>query len=228
MKWFLAATIFVGCIIIVLLYSNTVLLVYHAPNYSTRPFDALLIHAPMRFFLVLPLSILFALSLLYVIPFAIAPVLYQLTVMVLIMCMYSITLHMNYTPTPTGPPPNYSAWHAGAGAGVVAGANVLALLVVVLRRDLVWCVAAVWINVSLWSSRVQPPAGVNVSYSGYSLQCKLTDPCKIDHRDYVHRRPPSGAHCSVCVSPILQWRPHGQYSPDRCGGGINTKSCQQG
>ena len=77
----------------------------------------------------------------------------------------SITLHMNYIPTPTGPPPNYSAWHAGAGAGVVAGADVLALLVVILRMDIVWCIAAVWINVSLWSSRVQLPAAVNVSLS---------------------------------------------------------------
>lgn len=79
MKWFLAATILMGCTLLVLLYSNTVLLVYHAPDYSSRPLDALLIHAPMRFFLVLPLSILFALSLLYVISIVLPPVLDHLT-----------------------------------------------------------------------------------------------------------------------------------------------------
>jgi hypothetical protein len=65
MKFFLAATILAGLLLLLLIYANIVLLVYHKPT-SARPFDTALIHAPMRFFLILPLEILFPISLLYV------------------------------------------------------------------------------------------------------------------------------------------------------------------
>ncbi|KAF8432212.1 hypothetical protein L210DRAFT_103453 [Boletus edulis BED1] len=48
--------------ILLLVYSNVALLIYHAPTYS-RPFDMALIHAPLRFFMILPLSLLFPYSL---------------------------------------------------------------------------------------------------------------------------------------------------------------------
>lgn len=66
MRWFLFATILQGILVLLLLYSNIALLVYHPPT-SSRPFDTALIHAPLRFFLILPLFILFPLCLLYVI-----------------------------------------------------------------------------------------------------------------------------------------------------------------
>ena len=62
---FLLSTILLGILLLLLVYSNIALLVYHAPTYS-RPFDMALIHAPLRFFMVLPLSLLFPYSLLYV------------------------------------------------------------------------------------------------------------------------------------------------------------------
>ena len=64
MKWFLIATILQGLLLLSLLYSNIVLLIYHPPTFK-RPFDMTLIHAPMRFFLVLQIGLMFPLSLLY-------------------------------------------------------------------------------------------------------------------------------------------------------------------
>lgn len=63
MQWFLVATITQGILLLFLFYSNLALLIYHPPD-GSRPLDTALIHAPMRFFFVLPLTILFPLSLL--------------------------------------------------------------------------------------------------------------------------------------------------------------------
>ena len=68
MQWFLFATILQGLLLVILLYSNIALLIYHPPV-SSRPLDTALIHAPLRFFLILPLSILFPLCLLSVLFF---------------------------------------------------------------------------------------------------------------------------------------------------------------
>ncbi|KAF9011836.1 hypothetical protein BDQ17DRAFT_1272201 [Cyathus striatus] len=130
MEWFLFATILQGLLLVLLLYSNIALLVYHPPV-SSRPFDTALIHAPLRFFFILPLYILFPLSLF-------------------------LTLRLTYTPTVPGPPPTYSGWHVWPGFGVVFGTNLLGLIVVLTRRDIVWCVAATWICVSIWSLRPKP------------------------------------------------------------------------
>ncbi|TFK31117.1 hypothetical protein BDQ12DRAFT_694530 [Crucibulum laeve] len=130
MQWFLFATILQGILILMLVYSNLALLVYHPPV-SDRPLDTALIHAPLRFFFILPVYILFPL------------------------CLF-ITLGLTYHPTLPGPPVNYSSWHAWTGFGVVFGTNFVGLLVVLFRRDIVWCVAATWICVSIWSSRPKP------------------------------------------------------------------------
>ena len=68
LQWFLITTILQGLLLLLLLYSNIALLTYHPPT-SARPFDTALIHAPLRFFLLLPLAILFPYCLLYVISF---------------------------------------------------------------------------------------------------------------------------------------------------------------
>jgi hypothetical protein len=57
------ATILQGILVLLLVYANIVLLAYHSPTWE-RPFDMGLIHAPVRFFLILPLSVLFPISLL--------------------------------------------------------------------------------------------------------------------------------------------------------------------
>ena len=66
MRWFITSTVLLGILTILLIYCNIVLLTYHKPNISERPFDAALIHAPIRMFLILPLSLMLPYSLLYV------------------------------------------------------------------------------------------------------------------------------------------------------------------
>ncbi|KAF8955761.1 hypothetical protein BDZ97DRAFT_1855874 [Flammula alnicola] len=137
MQWFLLSTILQGLLLLLLLFSNIALLIYHPPD-SSRPLDTALIHAPLRFFLILPFGILFALSLF-------------------------VTLHLTYEPTPPrGPPQDYSSWHALAAFGVLLGTNLAGLIVVIVRRDIVWCVAATWIAVSLWTA-VPKPAPVYIT-----------------------------------------------------------------
>ncbi|KAJ3570982.1 hypothetical protein NP233_g4048 [Leucocoprinus birnbaumii] len=130
MQWFLVSTILQGLLLLFLLYSNIALLIYHPPV-SSRPFDTALIHAPLRFFFILPFMLLFPLNLF-------------------------ITLGFVHDPTLPGSDPSYSAWHVWPVFGVVLGTNLLGLIVVVLRRDIVWTVAATWICISIWSLRPKP------------------------------------------------------------------------
>ena len=64
MQWFLVSTILLGILLLVLLYCNVVILIYHRPEVKKRPLDVAFIHAPLRFFLVLPLQVMFPYSLL--------------------------------------------------------------------------------------------------------------------------------------------------------------------
>jgi len=123
---FLASTILLGILLLLLVYSNIALLIYHAPTYS-RPFDMALIHAPLRFFMILPLSLLFPYSLF-------------------------ITLGLSYNP---GNPEDY-ARHPWPGFAVVMSVNLLSLIVVILRRDVIWAIAATWICISIWSASPKP------------------------------------------------------------------------
>lgn len=58
------STVLLGILTLLLIYSNVVLIVYHVPTWH-RPLDLSFIHAPVRLFLILPLSVLFPYSLLY-------------------------------------------------------------------------------------------------------------------------------------------------------------------
>ncbi|KAF7439997.1 hypothetical protein PC9H_000337 [Pleurotus ostreatus] len=126
LQLFLASTILLALIALLLLYSNLTLLVYHPPT-SARPLDVALIHAPMRFFLILPLGIMFE---------------------------YSLFVYLGYTYTPTAPgiPADYAQYQL-PGFLAVALTNLFSSVVIATRRDIVWCIAAVWICVSLWSER---------------------------------------------------------------------------
>lgn len=127
LEGFLASTILLGVLVIILLYSNISLLTYHAPT-SARPFDTALIHAPVRFFLILPLSLMFP---------------------------YSLFVTLNLSWNPAHDPTHYNE-HAWPGFCVVLGINLLGLLVVIIRRDIVWAVAATWICISVFSARPKP------------------------------------------------------------------------
>ncbi|KAK7678063.1 hypothetical protein QCA50_019004 [Cerrena zonata] len=123
---FLASTILLGILLVLLIYANVVLLIYHAPTFE-RPFDIALIHAPLRAFLILPLGVLFP---------------------------YSLFVTLGWTWSP-GEPQHYARaqW---PGFGIVLGVNLLGLAVIIFRRDIVWCVAASWICASIWTLKPKP------------------------------------------------------------------------
>ncbi|KAI0777225.1 hypothetical protein BD413DRAFT_172764 [Trametes elegans] len=123
---FLLSTIFLGILLVLLLYANVVLLIYHAPT-GKRPLDVAFIHAPLRAFLMFPLGVMFAYSLF-------------------------VTLGLTWSP---GEPQHYSRgqW---PGFAVMLGVNFIALLVIIFRRDIVLSAAATWICASLWSEKPKP------------------------------------------------------------------------
>ncbi|KAH9947791.1 hypothetical protein B0H21DRAFT_311090 [Amylocystis lapponica] len=123
---FLVSTVLLGILLVLLIYANLVLLVYHPPTHS-RPFDIALIHAPMRAFLLWPLMVQFP---------------------------YSLFITLGFTWSP-GEQQHY-ARHQWAGFGIMLGVNLLGLAVVALRRDIVWCVAASWMCASVWSRSPKP------------------------------------------------------------------------
>jgi len=61
---FLISTILLGILVLLLVYSNVVLIIYHRPTFK-RPLDMAFIHAPIRLFLILPLALMFPYSLLW-------------------------------------------------------------------------------------------------------------------------------------------------------------------
>ncbi|KAI6040978.1 hypothetical protein EDC04DRAFT_2672390 [Pisolithus marmoratus] len=126
LQLFLLSTILLGILVVLLAYSNIVLLIYHTPS-TDHPVDMMLIHAPLRFFFVLPLSLMFPYSLF-------------------------ITLGLTYSPNH----PEYYDRYAWPGFATVLSANLLGLAVVLTRRDITWAVAATWICISEWSARPKP------------------------------------------------------------------------
>ncbi|KAL4067207.1 hypothetical protein V8B97DRAFT_1978669 [Scleroderma yunnanense] len=126
LQLFLASTILLGILILLLAYSNIALLIYHTPLIS-RPLDMALIHAPLRFFLILPLSLVFP---------------------------YSLFITLGLTNLPDHP--EQFDRHAWPGFSVVLSVNLLGLVVIIFRRDIIWAIAATWICVSEWSVRPKP------------------------------------------------------------------------
>ncbi|EPT02010.1 hypothetical protein FOMPIDRAFT_1160886 [Fomitopsis schrenkii] len=123
---FLVATIAQGILFVLLLYANIVLLVYHRPTRS-RPLDVLFIHAPVRAFMIWPFMIMFP---------------------------YNLFVTLGWTFSP-GEPQHY-ARHQWAGFAVMLGVNIVGLLVVIIRRDIVWCISAAWMCASVWSRQPKP------------------------------------------------------------------------
>lgn len=154
-EWFICSAALQGLLLLFLLYANVMLLSFHPPSLE-RPFDMIFIHAPLRFFLVLELSLMFPLSLF-------------------------VALGLEYTPSSPNPVDYLtSSWPA---FGVVLGTNLLGLAIIILRRDIVWSVAATWLSISIWSLRPKP-AGVFVSItSTVTLRSEhiVSDYCRALH-----------------------------------------------
>ncbi|OBZ76720.1 hypothetical protein A0H81_03220 [Grifola frondosa] len=79
-------------------------------------------------------------------------------------CTHTLFIILDLTWSP-GEPQHYARGQR-AGFGVMFGVILLGLLVIVLRRDIIWCVAASWICVSMWSLHPKPfPVFVNALQS---------------------------------------------------------------
>jgi hypothetical protein len=129
---FLLSTFLQSLLLLLLLFSNLSLLIYHLPPTTiTHPLNSLLIHAPLRFFLLLPLHVL------------------------LPVCLF-LSLNYSYPPTPSGPPKDSAQWHATPAFLILLSTHILSLLIILRRRDIVWCVGATWAAVAIWTSRPKP------------------------------------------------------------------------
>lgn len=102
-----------------------------------------------------------------------------------------------------GMPVNYTDY-AWSGFAVVISTNLVGLVVILVRRDIVWCVAATWIAISIWSKRPKPaPVYVRTPPSCQESSLVLTEWAFVDHGDTVHGSPPSCAVHVVRVSQVL-------------------------
>lgn len=160
MGFFIAATVFQGIILLALLYSNISLFIYHPPS-NSRALDVALIHAPIRFFVVLPLNILFSLTLLCVV---------QINLLMHRSLIFISSVAINFNSENRNKPPhdqhNASAplhllqssesVHSVVAFGVLLGVNVLELVAIILQHDVVLCLAATWTAVSLWTATPKP------------------------------------------------------------------------
>ncbi|VDB83157.1 unnamed protein product [Peniophora sp. CBMAI 1063] len=126
LQGFIISTILLGLLVLILFYANLVLIIYHEPTFK-RPLDIAFIHAPIRLFFILPFGVLFWYSL-------------------------SIALGVGQDPAHRD---NYTIWQWPA-FGILLGVNAVGMLIIAVRRDIVWTVGAAWINVSLWSTSYKP------------------------------------------------------------------------
>ncbi|KZT08166.1 uncharacterized protein LAESUDRAFT_724171 [Laetiporus sulphureus 93-53] len=123
---FLVSTVLLGILLALMIYANITLLVYDSPTRS-RPLDVVFIHAPVRAFMLWPLMVMFP---------------------------YSLFITLGYAFSPSEP--QHYARYQWTGFGVMMGVNVFGLLVVILSRDIVWCVSASWLCASVWSRSPKP------------------------------------------------------------------------
>jgi len=123
---FLTSTILLGILTLLLLYSNVVLIVYHVPTWR-RPLDIAFIHAPVRLFLILPLSLLFP---------------------------YSLFLTLGHSWDPSHP--DQIDKHQWEGFAYLLSINIIGVLIIALRHDWVWCLGATWVCVSIWLKEPEP------------------------------------------------------------------------
>jgi len=123
---FLASTILLGILTLLLLYSNVVLIVYHVPTWN-RPLDLAFIHAPVRLFLILPLSLLFP---------------------------YSLFVTLGHVWDPAHP--DHIDKHQWEGFAYILLINIVGILIIAARHDWVWCLGATWVCVSIWLKQPKP------------------------------------------------------------------------
>lgn len=153
-KAFILSSILTGVLIILLLYSNIVLNVYH-PIALARPLDTAFIHAPIRLFLNLPLTLLFPVSILYVHNSC-----FPLANNSSGARTFSIAIGHSWE---QGNSRDYNN-HAWEGFGILFVLNLLYAIYVAMRRDIVWTVSSSWLALSVWR---ETPKSAPVSVSNH-------------------------------------------------------------
>jgi len=81
-----------------------------------------------------------------------APIRFFLALSMMLLFPYCLIIALHFTRDPGASGP----WQSWTGFGIVLGTNLFAFLVVITQRDIVWCVAATWISVILWSQKPKP------------------------------------------------------------------------
>lgn len=125
LQTWVVSTILLSLLTAVLVYSNLVLLVYHRPSRET-PLDTLFIHTPMRLFLLLTATLLLPMS---------------------------IFIMTGKTWDPKHAGDIDFASYQWQGLAVVLITNLVGWIIIVLRRDVAWCLGAIWINVCILTER---------------------------------------------------------------------------
>ncbi|KIJ25295.1 hypothetical protein M422DRAFT_72208 [Sphaerobolus stellatus SS14] len=120
LQWWISSTILLSLLTAVLLYSNVLLLIYHPPS-RERPLDTLFIHAPMRLFLLLSATLLLPMS---------------------------IFIMTGKTWDPIHADHRYSDYQ-WEGLAVILITNAVGWIIVILCRDIFWCIGAMWINICI-------------------------------------------------------------------------------
>ena len=126
LQGFIASTVLLGLLVLILLYANVVLFIYHEPTFK-RPLDMAFIHAPIRLFFILPFGVIF---------------------------WYSLSIALGYGHDPAHRD-NYTTWQWPA-FGILIAVNFVGMAIIAARRDIVWTVGATWINISLWATNYKP------------------------------------------------------------------------
>jgi len=126
LQGFVASSVLLGVLTLALLYANIVLIIYHAPTFA-RPLDIAFIHAPARFMFILTAGLLFP---------------------------YSLFIALDHGQDPAHRD-NYTDYQWEGFAAMMA-VNLVGLVTVATRRDIVWTVGATWVDVAIWMSDYKP------------------------------------------------------------------------
>ncbi|KAF8513586.1 hypothetical protein BU17DRAFT_53179 [Hysterangium stoloniferum] len=138
LQFFTLSVVLLSLLTAVLLYSNVALLLFYPPT-RTRPVDTALIHGPVRLFFILPATVLLP---------------------------QAIFIMLGKTWDPKHPDDGRYANYQWEGFAVVCVTNIVGFLIIVLRRDIAWCLGQVWLNICILVERPKsaPVEGAAIAF----------------------------------------------------------------
>jgi len=138
LQLFTLSVVLLSLLTVVLLYSNSALLLFYPPT-RKRPMDTALIHVPGRLFFILTATVLLP---------------------------QAIFIMLGKTWDPKHADDGRYANYQWEGFAVVLATNIVGCLVIVLRRDIAWCLGQVWLNICILVERPKsaPVEGVAIAF----------------------------------------------------------------